>query len=163
MAGTTLTPALWQAWEREKAERLEEVDGTALAYRRAAGAVVYWKLARGNNPHPGPLWQAWEREKAERLEEVRVPASPFSCAAAAARATRFNCREYAPAKLPQGSETGAQKGDKGAAWLLYLIVRKRVSACCLIYGSVGERSKPPDCKSGAVMATEVRILPGPPR
>ena len=109
------------------------------------------------------LSQAWEREKAERLEEVRVPASPFSCAAAEARVTRCNCREYAPAKLPQGSESGAQKGDKGAAWLLYLIVRKRVSACCLIYGSVGERSKPPDCKSGAVMATEVRILPGPPR
>lgn len=29
------------------------------------------------------------------------------------------------------------------------------------YGSVAERSIAPDCKSGALTATEVRILPGP--
>ncbi len=41
MAGSTLTPALSQAWEREKAERLEGVDDTALAYRRAAAAEAF--------------------------------------------------------------------------------------------------------------------------
>ncbi len=42
--GSTLTPALSQAWEREKAGRKEAVDVAALIFRYAVGAAVRLNL-----------------------------------------------------------------------------------------------------------------------